>query len=156
MGLACSVQIVQIPGTADLHMWGPGLHAVAIISGNVSHPAGDSCSQIEHLCNNCCQLCKYLETCVRSDYAGPAGQLMVGVEVIQHTLQRLSGSYDNTPGAKWQRTARKDLVREGMSLQGGCCPRMVKFLASYLFESLQILIITFILLGWSFISGHKK
>ena len=30
------------------------------------------------------------------------------------------------------------------------------FLASYLFGSLQILIITSILLGWSFISGHKK
>ena len=76
-----------------------------------------------------CQLCKYLETCVRSDYGGPAGQLMAGVEVIQHTLQRLSGSYDNTPGAKWQRTARKDLVREGMSLQGGAAQEWSNFFA---------------------------
>ena len=129
MGLACSVQIVQIPGTADLHMWGPAWQLSQGMSRTQQEiPAPKSSASVIMLC----QLCKYLETCVRSHYGGPAGQLMAGVEVIQHTLQRLSGSYDNTPGAKWQRTARKDLVREGMSLQGGCCPRMVKFLYTFL------------------------
>ena len=110
-------------------MWARGCTAWQLSQGmsrtQQEIPAPKSSTSVIMLC----QLCKYLETCVRSHYGGPAGQLMAGVEVIQHTLQRLSGSYDNTPGAKWQRTARKDLVREGMSLQGGAAQEWSNFFA---------------------------